>query len=81
MALIFRRFAQARRCAAARADPHRRREALRSMRFAQKSKVTPYERTHTGEKLYVCSMCPSRFTNKSDVPKHERTHTGEIERR
>ena len=51
------------------------------MRFAQKSKVTPYERTHTGEKLYVCSMCPSRFTNKSDVPKHERTHTGEIERR
>ena len=47
------------------------------MRFAQKSDVAPHERTHTGEKLYACSVCPMRFARKSDVATHERTHTGE----
>ena len=51
--------------------------ALIFKRFAEKNKVVPHERTHTGEKPHACSMCPTRFSQKNDVPPHERTHTGE----
>ena len=42
-----------------------------------RSRLTTHERTHTGEKTYVCGECGRTFSDKSVLITHERTHTGE----
>ncbi|XP_068820523.1 LOW QUALITY PROTEIN: histone-lysine N-methyltransferase PRDM9-like [Capricornis sumatraensis] len=42
-----------------------------------RSSLITNQRTHTGEKLYVCRECGRSFSVKSNLIRHQRTHTGE----
>ncbi|XP_021513083.2 histone-lysine N-methyltransferase PRDM9 [Meriones unguiculatus] len=45
--------------------------------FSDKSNVSEHQRTHTGEKPYVCRECGRGFMQRSNLISHQRTHTGE----
>ena len=42
-----------------------------------RSSLITNQRTHTGEKPYVCRGCAQSFSRKSHLNRHQRTHTGE----
>ena len=42
-----------------------------------RSSLITNQRTHTGEKPFVCRECEGGFSQKSYLIRHQKTHTGE----
>ncbi|XP_066214178.1 histone-lysine N-methyltransferase PRDM9-like [Saccopteryx leptura] len=45
--------------------------------FDDGSHLLRHQKTHSGEKTYVCRQCERGFTQKSHLLTHQRTHSGE----
>ena len=45
--------------------------------FRQRSSLNNHERTHTGEKPFLCKFCNSKFGHQASLRNHERIHAGE----
>uniref|UniRef100_A0A8D0G3P0 C2H2-type domain-containing protein n=1 Tax=Strix occidentalis caurina TaxID=311401 RepID=A0A8D0G3P0_STROC len=55
--------------------PFKRRDCGKS--FTQRVSVLYHQKTHTKEKLFICTMCGKRFSSRADLIKHKGTHTVE----